>query len=295
MAKLVTDDGLYSVAWTKGLGNDATDVVHKMPLKSYRNAVGTSMSEVNPQLLKNNGHARAKGVGTGEEPSPEDKSWQIWYRDGLLASEWEMGKAVLMPSVSDDFDFNTVRWAKGNWHDESVLREVTLEEYRDAVRRLTITEEDPNKDTGYESPRRRELFKQAAKDMVKLGKKRIEQKFSNVNNFREVGDVVYVAVQWRQNETAGDTNLVGVISEVFPKHKYYVVTHAGRIRRKVQRNECTLRVTSTAALVGIPDCVYKLPPLTEREALKAINPLVNSGVYGSCLKVKGWGVDECCE
>ena len=243
---------------------------------------GNAAANPEPNLLHNDAE-----VGEGPVRERTDR-WKIWYRSHHESTEWFLGMAenCMTPGKSSATFVRSVRWVKGSFAISSVPCYCTCQDYEANQLGHMILETDPNEESGYESPRRKVMRGKAASDMRKLGARRVLTKYQKVKNQLEVGDVVNMPVTWRQNNTAGDTSLVAVVALVLPRQRYKVITLAGHIDSVKARNELQLQQNIPKEHVGIPLAMYSLPPISEHDALKLMNPMVNSGVYCRCRKVR---------
>ena len=224
-------------------------------------------------------------LASGAVNERDGMCWRIWYRRINDFEKWFMG------TCQYNENRQLISFVKGKIaFDEEVgfmnfMRHMTVAEYKLQLDWGGMSECDPRKEDEYQSPHRIEADKRAAAEQKVLGEKRIETKYKNIKNVLEVGDVVHLPVSFKYRSKTGDTNFVAVILEVLGRQKYTVLTHAGPLARKIPRNDLILQLEMTSETLGIHPTLKNLPPISEGDALKLINPMRNDGVSCKCKNV----------
>jgi hypothetical protein len=135
------------------------------------------------------------------------------------------------------------------------------------------------------SPKRAKLESDAYAAKKKIGKKRVETHFNKIKNVLQPGDVVHMPVSHKHKCSAGDTIIVAVVHAKVGA-KYTVLTHAGLLDKNVSRNQLQYQEAVTAEFVAIPSVTALVPPISEGDALKLINPLRVMSQFCNCKKVR---------
>jgi hypothetical protein len=131
---------------------------------------------------------------------------------------------------------------------------------------------------------RAEYQAEAVKQAKVLGDKRVEAKYKKKT--LEVGDTVDYKVSFKFRTTAGDKVILGVVSECLGRNQYHILTCAGVLSLRIQRNDLIHRPERSAEVLAIPDCVQKLPPISEKNALALICPMRQTiSTFCKCVNV----------
>ena len=211
--------------------------------------------------------------------------WQMWYRRGLANTMWFKGTCLY------DHNAETVSFVKAKiMFDEELgflkaTRIMSTAAYQDNMDTGLFSEIDPVPEEGYESPRRRESNALAAAQQKVLGEKRVETKYRLIKNVLEVGDVLRLPISFKHRHRSGDTNIPCLVHKVLPRQCYQVLTHVGPLTMKVPRSDLIFMMDTDQALLGIHPSLGELPPITEANALKILNPMRNDGVFCKCKNV----------
>ena len=131
---------------------------------------------------------------------------------------------------------------------------------------------------------RAEYQAEAVKQAKVLGEKRVEAKYKK--RTLEVGDTVDYKVGFKYRTSAGDKVILGVVSESLGRNQYHILTSAGVLSMRIQRNDLIHRPERSAAVLAIPDCVEKLTPISEKNALALICPMRQTiSTFCKCVNV----------
>ena len=145
-------------------------------------------------------------------------------------------------------------------------------------------QEETGKEDVEEVDVRAEYQAEAVKQAKVLGDKRVEAKYKK--RTLEVGDTVDYKVSFKHRTSAGDKVILGVVSESLGRNQYHILTAAGVLAMRIQRNDLIHRPERSAEVLGIPDCVQKLPPISEKHALALICPMRQTiSTFCKCVNV----------
>ena len=137
-----------------------------------------------------------------------------------------------------------------------------------------------------ESPKRRKMRADAAKDQRRMATVRVRAKRARYRECLEVGDVVRVPILKKFRTGSSNPTITGVIYKVFPnKSTFLLMTNVGPLDRKIHRNGLHVEESMTADQLAIPAEAYKLSPLGEEDLLRQLNPMHIAGKKCSCKKV----------